>query len=273
MQVLEQRGVRGHDQQRVVVNHRPVGFQRTHIVVELRITPKGFGIDRCGPCVALALQVLGLLVGLGKNDLLLAVGIAADLPRLFFALGAVTLGDTLALGDHAVEDTGVDFLRQVGALDPHVHDLDAEGVQAFLSSHCHVRHDRLAPLVNDLLQLMPGKLCPQLREDDVIEPRQGRPFGPDAFEERKRLDDPPTRHVVHDHALLVEGQIFRRRRVGAQDTLIEATDGLDERCLDVQPRRSHRADGPPELRDDHLIDLVNEVEDLWHSQCNQNDYH
>src|SRR5581483_1254477 len=69
--------------------------------------------------------LLGLRVGLGDDHRRLAIGLRLDLLRLLAALRAELGRFTLTLGLHALVDRLAVLLRQIGAADPDVDDLDA----------------------------------------------------------------------------------------------------------------------------------------------------
>src|SRR6185369_6052467 len=107
----------------------PIGLEAAVELRELRVSTEGFGIQRRGLRVTLALDLLRVAVGLGNDHLTLLVGVGEDLLALGEAGGAKLVGHALALGFHAAIDRLGDVGGEVDPLDPHVDDLDAEALR------------------------------------------------------------------------------------------------------------------------------------------------
>src|SRR6266550_6163213 len=127
LQILEEiRAWVEHHDVALVLERRLVRLQTAIERVELGVLPIGAGVDRGSPGVAFALGLLRLLVGVGENDLALAIGVSTDLLRLGAALRPELVGDALALGFHPLIDLSEHFVRQLDTAQAHVDDFDAD---------------------------------------------------------------------------------------------------------------------------------------------------
>src|SRR4051812_37071922 len=82
-QVLEEIGGRLEDEDvAALVEARLVRVQAAVERIELRVLAEGFAVHGGGALIALAFHCLRLLVGIGDDDLALAIRLGADLFRL-----------------------------------------------------------------------------------------------------------------------------------------------------------------------------------------------
>ena len=119
----------------------------------------------CEASYALASRIVLLLVGLG-----------ADLGGLAFALGAVLLGDAFALRAHAAEHAFFDLVRQVGAFDAHVDDVNAEFLGLGAGVRGHLPHHGVALAADDGVELARRELATELAVHDVVRAVHWRRF-------------------------------------------------------------------------------------------------
>ena len=117
---------REHQRRAGIGQRVTVGLQGAIELVELRVLAEGLGEQAVRLGVALAAADRGGALRLGEDDGALAVGARLDLLRPFEALRAQLLGLALTLGLHAVVDRLAGLERQVGAMEAHLVDLDAE---------------------------------------------------------------------------------------------------------------------------------------------------
>src|SRR5690606_28542282 len=112
--VLEElrRGI-DHGQVLLVAEAAAISHHAAPELGELRITAKRLGVNRCRATVTLALQLLRIAIGLGQNDLTLAIGISTDLLALRSAGGAQFVGYALALSLHPAIHGFADLGEQV----------------------------------------------------------------------------------------------------------------------------------------------------------------
>src|SRR5215468_1647384 len=82
----------------------PVGLEPPVEPVEIRVLPVCLGIDRRGPGISFALDLLRLAVGVGENHLALPIGVRTDLLGFRCPQRSQFVGDSLALGLHALVD-------------------------------------------------------------------------------------------------------------------------------------------------------------------------
>jgi hypothetical protein len=116
---------------------------------------------RVASASASAADLLGLALGLGADGAQLALHLAENLLAAPLALRAETLGDGLALGDHAALHLLANRLDVVDPLDAHIVQHDAE-----------LRHQPPRPLENLLLEQLAAELG-LLLEVDVVTRRPG----------------------------------------------------------------------------------------------------
>src|SRR5215467_9816913 len=87
LQIPEELGVRVEDQHvSLAPERRLVRLEAAIEGIKLGVLPVRGSIDRRGPCVTLAFDLLRLLERIRKNDLALAIGVRADLLRFGCAL-------------------------------------------------------------------------------------------------------------------------------------------------------------------------------------------
>ena len=91
-----------------------------------------------------------LLLGLREDDRDLAVGLGLDLLALLRPLRAIGGGALLPLGLHATEHRLRVLRRQIGALDAHVDDLEAEALGAHDHLVADVGHQGVALVAHDV---------------------------------------------------------------------------------------------------------------------------
>src|SRR6185312_14744103 len=90
------------------------------------VLAEGVGIDADAVGVALAAQDLRLLLRLGDDLDALPVGVGGDLLGEAVALGAELRRLALAIGAHAGIDRLAVLLRQIGAADAYIGDVEAQ---------------------------------------------------------------------------------------------------------------------------------------------------
>src|ERR1700751_4879093 len=123
----EEPGVRGeHKGSGMAVERVPIGLHRAVEGEEILVLPKGVGVGLDAFGIAFAAHPLGGPLGLGKDNVALAVGVGANGLRRLGALGAILGGLLLALRPHAGIDRLAVLFGQVGATNADIDDLNAE---------------------------------------------------------------------------------------------------------------------------------------------------
>ena len=99
--------------------------------------------------VALAAHLLARRLSVGKQNGDVAVGLGADFLRALTALGAELAPLPLPFGLHALVHRLAVLLRQVGAPDADVDDVDAERLRLAVELVAHARHQLGAIVAHD----------------------------------------------------------------------------------------------------------------------------
>src|SRR5437588_2740396 len=185
-----------------------VGRHRTIEGEEIRIPAIGLGEQAVALGVAHAAGLLGGRIGLRDDDGGLAVGLGADLLRLLAALGAELRRFALPFGLHALIDRLAVGLRQIGATDAHVDQLNAVLIGLPVELVADARHEALAFVAHDrdegdLAQHPAQRRVQQRGELDV-----GGLDRADALIEAQRVLDPVAGEGVDDEPLLVGSDDF-----------------------------------------------------------------
>ena len=208
----------GRQHQRGALAERlPVGLEAAHEGVELGVPRVGLGVDARRLGVALAALDLGVPPRLGHDHLRRAIGLGPDRARLLLALRAVLSRQPIALGAHARVDVLLGLLRQLGAIDAHVADLDAEALRRLAALLRDLLEDRVALVLQDLHQTLAADHLAHLAAHLLVDlrlrleqaAREGAP-------ELERIGDAPDDVVVH-HDLL-EIQRLHHARLGGEMT-------------------------------------------------------
>src|SRR3989344_3024869 len=274
LHVFEEIRARVHDQD---VFFRPeaflVGAETAIQRIEFRRAPVGRAIQRRGPGIALAAHPLGLAVGLGQEHLALALGVGANLLRRLRALRAQLVRDARAFRLHALIHRLADLIRQVHALDAHVHHHDAEFARLAVGVFGQDLHDLGAVGGYDLLHLALAEFIAQAAVDDLFQAPPGVQFlAADRKIILERVFDTPFDEGIHHHVFLFLGEERLRLRVQGQDARIEIARLVEERSLEVDPREVVIAQYLTKPDDDDLFALVHQVNGGLHrDQYQQND--
>ena len=133
LEVAEEVGGRVDDHHVVLLGKAfAIGLKAAVKPRELGVSSKGMRIDLRSLSVTFTLDLLGVAIGLGEDDLALAVCGRADAFSLSSTLGTFFARYALALGLHASIDRFRNFRRKVNALHAHVNDADAHIAHALL---------------------------------------------------------------------------------------------------------------------------------------------
>ena len=165
---------------------------------------------------------------------------------LLRALGAELGRLALPFGLHAVIDRLAVLLRQVGAADAHVDDVNAERLRVMIELIAHLRHQLLALVAHDVGQRRLAEHAAQRRIEQDGELRAGAGRA-DRLIIFQRVDDAVAREGV-DHepfaglagagigAVAARGDHFLRRLFDVEDALVDIDDAVDERHFHVKAR-------------------------------------
>src|ERR1700730_9572195 len=127
-----------------------IGRHRAVEREEIRVLAISLGEQPVAFAVARAAHLLSGRIGFGDDDGSFAVGLRPDLLRLLAALGAEFGGLALPLGLHALVDGLAVLFRQVGAPDPHIHNLDAVTIGFLVELVADPRHQGFALVAHHL---------------------------------------------------------------------------------------------------------------------------
>src|SRR3989344_5741758 len=241
LHVFEEIRARVHDQD---VFFRPeaflVGAETAIQRIEFRRAPVGRAIQRRGPGIALPAQFVG---------------------------------DARAFRLHALIHRLADLIRQVHALDAHVHHHDAEFARLAVGVFGQDLHDLGAVGGYDLLHLALAEFIAQAAVDDLFQAPPGVQFlAADRKIILERVFDTPFDEGIHHHVFLFLGEERLRLRVQGQDARIEIARLVEERSLEVDPREVVIAQYLTKPDDDDLLALVHQVNGGLHrDQYQQND--
>src|ERR1700730_7507674 len=148
VQILEkakEAAVGGQNEGRAPAAQRiTIGLHRAVEGEEFLVLAKSVGIGLDALRIAVAAHPLAIPLRLGEDHGAFALGIGADSLGRLGALAAVLRRLLLAFRLHAGEDRLAVFLGQVGAPDPHVDDIDAEGLPLSAYFIADLVHDRRA---------------------------------------------------------------------------------------------------------------------------------
>src|SRR5271163_4425523 len=168
-EITEEIRLRTEDRARFALEARIVGLHRAIEREKLGVLAVGLGENAVALAIALAADLVGLLLGLGDRHRHLGVGVSLDLLALLRALRAERGGKTLALRLHAMEHRLGILLWQVGALDADVDDLDAEALGPRLHLVADIRHQGIALVAHDVDDRRLGERAPQRRIQHAAE--------------------------------------------------------------------------------------------------------
>jgi hypothetical protein len=190
-----------------------------------------------------------------------ALGLRDDLDRGPVGLGAHPLGRlvtarplvrrlALALGLHALEGRGEVLLGQVGALEPHVDHLDAEGAGLDDRGVADAVHQPDAVGREHRLGAHGAEGLAHVGGQDRPEPLLGRHHAADADGAAELLDvrDPPAREGVDDEPAVVERRHLEGDGLDALDARVVVDDVLDEGDLEAEAGSSLTARTWPNWR-------------------------
>ena len=174
------------------------------------------------------------------DDARFAVGLGADRPCPLLALGAVLLGQALALGLHAPVDTHFGALRQLGAVDPDVGDGDPLVGQRIAALLRDVAHDRDPRVLQHLDQRVTPDHLAHIVAHGAIDPLLGifHPARKRAAEGDGVIDSPDD-VVVHRELLAVLRLDGQGLRAEIEPASIVGLGRLEKRHPQRQARLRH----------------------------------
>ncbi len=233
-QVLQEGRVRRQDQRGLIVERHLVRLEGPQELVELRILPKGLGIDPRGLGVALAAQLGGVALGDRHDDQALPIGGRSDSARLLLALGAKLQREAVPLGAHTAVHLRQVRFRIDGAADAkveHLYSVRPESLDAVAGNGAR---DLLAFRGEQVGERMPRQRLLNRAVRDGVQPSESRIAGADALEVALRVGDPPYGVVVDfDQELLARLKLEWIPAVVAHPPLLVAVELVDERDPDV----------------------------------------
>ena len=158
--------------------------------------------------------------------------------RRLVAAGALVGGLALALGLHPVEGGGEVLLRQVGALQPHVDDLDAEVARLDDRGVADAVHQPDAVGGEHRLGADRAQRLADVGVQDRLQPlgRGLHAADADGAAELADVGDAPAGEGVDDQPAVVERRDLQRVGVEALDAAVVEDDVLDERDLEGEAR-------------------------------------
>ena len=140
-----------------------IGLHRAVEAEKFGIRAIGLGEDAVTLAVALAADLVGLLLSLGGDDRNLSVGLRLDLLALLRPLRPIGGGALLPFCLHATEHRLRVLRRQVRALDAHVDDIKAEALGAHDHLIADVGHQSVALVAHDIGDRRPRQTAAQGR--------------------------------------------------------------------------------------------------------------
>ena len=158
-----------HHQIALAAEGLPVGIHAPVEGEELCVPLERPGIEARGLGIALALDALGIPVRFRNDDLALLVGVGADLFRFLGTQRAQLLGDPRAFGLHPAVDGLAHFLREVDALQPDIHDLNADLARIRIGLFAHLVHDLVARTGHHVMHRTLAELLAQTGIDRLVE--------------------------------------------------------------------------------------------------------
>ena len=141
----------------------------------------------------------------------------------------------LALGLHAAEHRLRILRRQVGALDAHVDDVDAEALGARLHLVADVGHQLVALVAHDVDDRGLRQRAAQRRIQHAAELRVGALDVEHRLIEPQRIGDPVAHEGVDLEPLVLGDQHLLPLVVEREDALVDVDDRVDERDLAWRP--------------------------------------
>ena len=236
-----------------------IGLHRAVEGEKLRVGAIGLGEDAVALAVALAADLLGLLLSLRKDDGDLAVRLGLDRLALLRPLRAVGGGALLPLGLHAAEYGLRVFGRQVGALDAHIDDGEAKALGAGDHLVADVGHQRVALVAHDVGDRGLRQCSAKRGVQHAAQLRVRAADVEDGLIKQQRIGDTVAHEGVDLQALIVGHQHFLALVVEGENALVDIDDRVDKRPLEVEARRvdevAHRL---TESQDERLFGRVDD---------------
>src|ERR1700727_1191241 len=116
----------------------------------LAVRAKGLGEDAVALAVALAADLVGLLLSLGGDNGNLAVGLRLDLLALLRSLRPIGGGALLSLCLHSTKHRLRVLRGEIRALDAHVDDIDPEALGAHDHLITDIGHQSVSLVAHDI---------------------------------------------------------------------------------------------------------------------------
>ena len=226
----------------------------------MRVLRKGGGERLVGFGVAIAARDRRVAVSLREDDGAIVVGAGLDLLRPFEALRPQLLRLALPFRFHPVVDRLTGLERQIGAIEPHLVDLDAER----LGLGCDFALDDVEDVAALLGQQRPERNLPELtprrRADELGKLRVRRLARAQRLVEAQRIDDAIARVRLHFEPLLIAHDHLLERRLEQERARRCDVDAVDERRLELEPRLVDDADRRAEPDNETLFALVDDID-------------
>ena len=203
---------------------------------ELRIGAIGLGEDPVTLAVAFTADLFRLLLSRRNRHCHLAIRLRLDLGALLRALRAVGGRALLTLGLHAAKHGFRVFLGQVGALDAHVGNLDAETPRAHAHLVTDVSHQMIALGAHDVADGGVRKRGAQRRIQHAAELCVGALHVEHGLIKQQRVGDAIAHESVDLKALIVGHQDFLSLVFERKDAFVDIYDIVDKRHLHVEAR-------------------------------------
>src|SRR5215472_12116855 len=269
----EEPGVGGeHEGCGVPVQRIAISLHRTIEGEEILVLAIGVSIELDALRIALPTNPLGVSLRLREDYCALPLGIGADALRRFGTLAAVLRGLLLTLRLHAGENRLTVFLRQVGAADSYIDDMDAKGFALLADFVADLMHDRRALIRQQSRQRHIAEHAPQAAAHHRIQSSADGGFGTHRLIEQQRIGNAVPRIGIDDEPFLIRNDDFLGWRLEIEKPVLVINDVLDEGPLDLE---AGVANDPPrlaKLQDQRLLGLIDD-EERTHREYTADDQH
>ena len=179
-----------------------------------------------------------IAIGLGQNNLTLALSIGANFFRLTRASGTQLIGNTLALGIHAPINVRADFRHQINTLQAHIKHLDTNAARIFIGANAQVIHNFVALAGNHFGQIALAKFSAQIIIHALRKPYFG-PYKITAGRDKKLfyINDAIFDEGINQHIIFFLGlDTFRLLGVERLNPCVIQANIFNKRHLEIQTR-------------------------------------